>query len=63
MVNQGFQLNQNMVWKKSPLYVACEYGHVELASYLIERFEIDVNLQCEESHKTALFIATEKGNT
>lgn len=52
-----------MVQSKSPLYVACEYGHVELASYLIERFEIDVNLQCENSHKTALFIATEKGHT
>jgi len=32
------------VWSKSPLYVACEQGHVELASYLIGRFEIDVNL-------------------
>jgi ankyrin repeat protein len=61
MVNQGFQLNQNTVWKKSPLYIACEYGNIELASYLIGRFEIDVNFQCEDSHKTALFISAEKG--
>jgi len=31
----GFMLNQNIVMKKSPLYVACEKGHLELASYLI----------------------------
>jgi len=28
-------LNQNFIAKKSPLYVACEYGHVELAKYLV----------------------------
>jgi hypothetical protein len=27
----GFNLNQTVVQKKSPLYAACEGGHVELA--------------------------------
>ena len=57
----GFMLNQNIVMKKSPLYVACEKGHLELASYLIQRFEIDPNIQCEDSNKTALYVSAEKG--
>jgi ankyrin repeat protein len=63
LVGSGFMLNQNFIAKKSPLYVACEYGHLELAKYLIQRFEINPNLQCEDSHKTALFVAAEKGFT
>ena len=35
---------------------------MELATYLVHRFETDVNVQCEDSHKTALFIAAEKGH-
>lgn len=44
LISYGFDLNNNHINKKSPLYVACEYGHIELATYLIERFEIDPNL-------------------
>ncbi len=35
LVSQGFQLNQAAVGKKAPLYVACEGGHIELATWLI----------------------------
>ena len=44
LVNSGFDLNQTIIGKKTPLYTACEYGHVELATYLIHRFETDVNV-------------------
>lgn len=57
----GFETNNTAVNKKSPLYVACEQGHIELATYLIQRFEVDPNLQCEDSNKSALYIASEKG--
>eukprot|EP00347_Sterkiella_histriomuscorum_P007735 403347755 len=61
LVSMNFTLNQNLVMKKTPLYVACEKGHIELATYLIQRFEIDPNIQCEDSNKTALFVSAEKG--
>ena len=35
LVNLGFPLNQIIVAKKSPLYVACEKGHFEIAQYLL----------------------------
>lgn len=62
LVSQGFELNQCLVNKKSPLYVACEHGQVEVATYLARRFEIDPNLQCEDARKTALYIAAERGH-
>lgn len=57
----GFDLNQTQVNKRSPLYAACEGGHVDLAIWLVQRFEIDVNLQCDDSNKTALYISAERG--
>ena len=63
LVNQGFELNQTVVSRKSPLYVACEAGQLEVATYLARRFEIDPNLQCDDSNKTPLIIAVEKGYT
>jgi serine/threonine-protein phosphatase 6 regulatory ankyrin repeat subunit B len=59
----GFELNQTAVNMRSPLYAACENGQTEMAIWLIQRFEIDVNLQCDIAHKTALYIAAEKGHT
>lgn len=35
LVNQGFELNQTVVCRKSPLYTACEAGYLEVATYLI----------------------------
>lgn len=35
LIGIGFEINNTCVNKKSPLYVACENGHVELATYLI----------------------------
>jgi len=32
-----------------------------VATYLIQRFEIDPNIQCEDSNKTALYVAAERG--
>lgn len=45
------------------MYVAIEYGQSELATYLIQRFENDPNLQCEDHHKTPLIMAAERGLT
>ena len=56
-------MNSLSYMKKTPLYFAVENGHTELAKWISERFEVDVNIACEASDKTALFTACEKGYT
>ena len=40
-------LNSLSYLKKTPLYCAIESGQVEVACYLSDRFEVNVNVGCE----------------
>jgi ankyrin repeat protein len=45
----------------SPLFVACEYGQVDVVQYLIEH-DADLNLDRLGDGATPLYIASEKGH-
>jgi len=61
-VEARVDLNTPLWQSKTPLYLACERGHFETADYLAHRFEADVNVPCDKSNKTALYIAAENNH-
>jgi hypothetical protein len=44
MANEAIGINEAPYKQRTPLYIACQKNNIELASYLIQRFEIDVNI-------------------
>jgi ankyrin repeat protein len=58
---EDIDVNELDDWYRTPLWIACERGHVDVMRLLLAREEIDVN-QADRWDRTPLWIACENGH-
>jgi len=54
-------MNQTDIDGKTPLYIACEKGYIEIVKLLLNDRRVDIN-KAENDAKTPFWIACERGN-